>query len=189
MRAALSAWIVAVVNVISKTSAQDQVKFSNVISTVRFHRGVLKIRQLRYVALLFMVIFLGVLVWGGTTKASDLPVVILVCLGFASVILLWGIFDVLTTQVSFAFRPTSDLLQIKARRRSFSLKYSGTAKGKLSLSVQKQMKDNSNRDRFAVVLTYEDKRCHIPFSLTGSFADKEEAKKELMSWSEKLFLT
>lgn len=169
-------------------SSSKKIKFSNVISTVRLKRGQLKIRQLRLVALVFMSGFLGVLIWLGLEKGQDFPLIIKICLGFSGCFLAWGVIDVLTSRVSFAYRPASDFLEIKARRKSFKLNYKGTGKDRLSLSVKKQMSGKSNRDSFCVILTYEDNECHIPFGLTGGFSERNQAEKELESWAGKLNL-
>lgn len=169
-------------------SSSKKVRFSNVISTVRFERGLLKIRQLRLVALAFMALFLGVLIWLGLDRMGDLPWFVIGCLLFTGVFLVWGIVDVLTTRVSFSFRPASDYLEVKARRKSFRLNYKGTGKERLSLTVQRHAKDKANRSRYCVILNYSDQDCHIPFALTGSFLEESKAKSELEAWAEKLSL-
>ena len=50
------------------------------------------------------------------------------------------------------------------------------------------MKDDNNRDRYMVVLNFEDKACHIPFALSGIHLTLSNAKEDLHDWSRKLNL-
>ena len=108
---------------------QDKkIKFSNVISTVKIERGVLKIRQLRLFALTFMIGFLGSLIWIGLNVAQKFPLIVQAGLLFSGLILVWGVYDVATSKVVFNYFIESDLVQIKARKKAFKLNYNGSAK-------------------------------------------------------------
>lgn len=162
--------------------------FSNIVSSVKIKNDVLKINQLRFFALTCIVLFLGTLIWIGFYRAHAFPFIIKLSIGFSGLILIYALYDIWTSKVSFTYYTVSDLLQIKARRRGFKLNYNGPGKPALSLSIQKQMRGKSNQERFGVVLKYSDSHCSIPFLLSGGHTSREKAQSDLQIWKEKLSL-
>lgn len=165
-----------------------KIEFSNIISTVKMKSGSLVIKQLRLFALSFMIFFLIALVYLGLTIGLKFPIIVQISLSLGVLILVWGIYDVFTTKVSFLYNIQSDFLQIKASRKDFRLNYNGQGRGHLSLSTKKDFKTDSNQDRYLVVLKYKDSLCEIPFVLSGSFSSLESAEEGVLEWEEKLNL-
>ncbi|MAZ49388.1 MAG: hypothetical protein CME65_12585 [Halobacteriovoraceae bacterium] len=168
--------------------ANKKIIFSNIVSKVKLKNDILKIDQLRFFALICIVLFLGVLTWLGFNRANEFPLIIKLSMSLGGLILLYALYDISTSKVSFTYYIGSDLLQIKAKRRGFKLNYNGPGKSALSLITQKQMRGKSNRERFGVVLKYNDNECSIPFLLSGGHTSPEKAQLDLLRWEKKLNL-
>jgi len=165
---------------------KKKITFSNIVSSISIDGGILEIKQHRYFALsvlTFLFVMCGYLLFYQT-----LPPIVQIGIGFSLLFLVWGSYDVLTTQVSFQYRISEKYLSIQAQRKRFKLRYQGWAEGRLSLEVIEGMSNDAGEDTFQVVLFYKDQNCSIPFVLTDGIPSTEKAGEKRQEWAEKLFV-